>query len=243
MSLPPDSWGWALARLGGPWVAQRVCAIPQPPAGRPPSRASSSSTIFPGRFSTVIRPLSSTASPRRIVPSVFQALESLDQNWRGLARPHVSDDAAHQPATSSSTRPRRVHKRPRGRVVAGFRDQAHDGFRPRRPDVKPTARGRPFDAKAVAPVASSMGQLVRERRIGSLQRLAGEGHLLLDDPIRRQAGDPVRQRHGGLVRQELKQERRPHRRVPGVVQLGKNDASVPLAPRRPPPPASCARPR
>ena len=35
-------WGWLLTSLGSPWVAQRVCPMPQWAAGRPAAVASSS---------------------------------------------------------------------------------------------------------------------------------------------------------------------------------------------------------
>ncbi len=45
-------WGWALAWVGAPWVAHRVCAIPIVPWGGSDSTNRSSSAILPGILAT-----------------------------------------------------------------------------------------------------------------------------------------------------------------------------------------------
>ncbi len=62
--VPPQSvWGWALASVGAPCVAQRVCAIAVWPSGRCPARRFSSTAILPGALCTSRPESFTTASP------------------------------------------------------------------------------------------------------------------------------------------------------------------------------------
>jgi len=36
----------------------------------------------------------------RVVPAVFETLETLDQKWRGVLLTHITDDPAHEPIPS-----------------------------------------------------------------------------------------------------------------------------------------------
>ena len=104
MSSDGERWGWAFARLGGPWVAQRVCAIPQLPAGK---------TAVQGVFQ--LEYLARTLLDRqtmfvrddrdsgRIVAAVLEAFQPLQEDRAGWTRPDIADDSTHQPVAVPSS--------------------------------------------------------------------------------------------------------------------------------------------
>ena len=52
----PLTWGWALVWLGAPWVAQRVCPMPQAPASARPL------SVFSARLRSLPVALTTSAS-------------------------------------------------------------------------------------------------------------------------------------------------------------------------------------
>ena len=94
-ATPPEVWGWALASLGLPWVAQRVWAMPEEPfRGGPVQRVLQRLDLAQPPQAPQLA-AADQGQARGVVAAVLQAPQPFHQD-RGhvVVRDHA-DDAAH----------------------------------------------------------------------------------------------------------------------------------------------------
>ncbi len=91
-------WGWALASVGAPWVAQRVCPIPVVDGGSGSSASAFSRLAsLPARLRHAMPAVGDQGDPGGVVAAVLQPPQALDDDVLRLLVADVPHDAAHGP--------------------------------------------------------------------------------------------------------------------------------------------------
>src|SRR3972149_4973201 len=93
-----SAWGWALASLGLPWVAQRVWPIPSCPLGQRSAMDEARGSSLPARLLVEGEPavLLQDGDPSAVVAAVLQPSQAVDEDWARGAGTHVSHDSTHR---------------------------------------------------------------------------------------------------------------------------------------------------
>ena len=88
-------WGWALTSFGTPWVAQRVCPIPDLPGDRLSLEQIVQTLHLSGRLAHLDPAIGRDCDTCRVISSILESPQRRNEHVLGVARADVADYATH----------------------------------------------------------------------------------------------------------------------------------------------------
>ena len=88
-------WGWLLTSLGSPWVAQRVCPMPQKLSGRFLLQLAAEHFQPALALDDVDAAFQRQRNAGGVIAAVFQLFQTVQQHFLGAALTRITYDATH----------------------------------------------------------------------------------------------------------------------------------------------------